>query len=94
MILKILVSKVPQIALGFWVIKILATTLGETGGDAVSMSMNLGYLVGTIIFLIFFVVVVIAQIKAKQFHAFLFWATIIASTQIGTTMAGLATRDI
>ena len=87
-------SKVPAITLGFWIIKILATTLGETGGDAVSMSMNLGYLVGTAIFLVIFVAAVYAQIAARQFHPFLYWATIIASTTVGTTLADFADRTL
>ena len=86
--------KVPAITLGFWVIKILATTLGETGGDAVSMSMNLGYLVSTGIFMALFIGAVIFQIKASAFHPFIYWATIIASTTVGTTLADFATRSI
>jgi len=89
-----LVVKVPAITLGFWVIKILATTLGETGGDAVSMSMDLGYLVGTVIFMVVFLSAVVLQIKAKQFHPFLYWTTIVASTTVGTTLADYATRSI
>lgn len=80
--------------LGFWIIKIAATTLGETGGDTVSMSMNLGYLVGTGIFAAVFVIAVIAQISAKRFHPFLYWATIIASTTVGTTLADFADRSL
>ncbi len=87
-------SKVPAVTLGFWVIKILATTLGETGGDTVSMTMNLGYLVGTAIFLSALVVLVIAQIMAKKFNPLLYWATIIASTTAGTTMADFADRSL
>lgn len=87
-------SKVPQVTLGFWLIKILATTLGETGGDAVSMSMNLGYLIGTAIFMALFVVAVALQIAAKKFHPFLYWATIIASTTVGTTLADFADRSL
>ncbi|MFM9835710.1 MAG: hypothetical protein ACKVOA_06380 [Methylophilaceae bacterium] len=87
-------SKVPEVTLLFWIIKIAATTLGETGGDAVSMSMNLGYLVGTAIFAVVFIAFVFAQIKAKKFHAFLYWATIIATTTVGTTMADYATRSL
>jgi uncharacterized membrane-anchored protein len=88
------VSKVPAVTLIFWVVKILATTLGETGGDAVSMSMGLGYLVGTAIFAAVFVVAVVAQIKARNFHPITYWATVVASTTIGTTMADFATRDL
>ena len=87
-------SKVPELTLIFWVIKILATTLGETAGDAVSMSMNLGYLLSTAIFSAIFFVAVSAQIKAKQFHPFLYWATIIATTTVGTTLADYATRSL
>jgi uncharacterized membrane-anchored protein len=86
--------KVPALTLGFWVIKILATTLGETGGDAVSMSMDLGYLVATVIFMLLFVGCVVAQVWARKFHPFLYWATIIASTTVGTTMADFATRSL
>jgi uncharacterized membrane-anchored protein len=87
-------SKVPQVTLAFWIIKIAATTLGETGGDAVSMSMNLGYLIGTAIFAVIFLVAVVAQIKAKKFHPFLYWATIIATTTVGTTLADFADRSL
>ncbi|MBY0355120.1 MAG: hypothetical protein K2Q12_05255 [Rickettsiales bacterium] len=86
--------KVPQVTLAFWMIKILATTLGETAGDTVSMSMNLGYLVGTAIFLSALVVLVAIQIRATQYHPFLYWATIIASTTAGTTMADFADRSL
>ena len=89
-----MLSKVPAVTLGFWIIKILATTLGETGGDTVSMTLNLGYLVGTAIFLTALVVLVVLQISAKRFHPFLYWATIIASTTAGTTMADYATRSM
>jgi len=87
-------SKVPEVTLAFWVIKILATTLGETGGDAVSMSMNLGYLVGTGIFGALFIVAVAAQMAAKNFHPFLYWTTIIATTTVGTTLADFTTRSL
>ena len=87
-------SKVPEVTLVFWVIKILATTLGETGGDAVSMSMNLGYLVGTAIFAAIFAIAVSAQISAKKFHPTLYWATIIATTTVGTTLADFADRSL
>lgn len=86
--------KVPALTLGFWVIKILATTLGETGGDAVSMSMNLGYLVGTGIFMALFVAAVYLQIRETAFSPWLYWMTIIASTTVGTTLADFATRSI
>ena len=87
-------SKVPEVTLIFWIIKIAATTLGETGGDAVSMSMHLGYLVGTGIFSVVFIVAVIAQISAKLFHPFLYWITIIATTTVGTTLADFADRSL
>jgi uncharacterized membrane-anchored protein len=87
-------TKVPPVTLLFWIIKIAATTLGETGGDAVSMSMNLGYLVGTGIFAVVFVVAVSIQIKAQEFHPALYWTTIIATTTVGTTMADFADRSL
>jgi uncharacterized membrane-anchored protein len=87
-------SKVPAVTLGFWFIKILATTLGETGGDTVTMTWNFGYLVGTAIFLSLLVVLVIVQILTRKFHAFLYWATIVASTTAGTTMADFADRSL
>jgi len=87
-------SKVPEVTLFFWILKILATTLGETGGDAVSMSMDLGYLLSTGIFMAIFVGAVAAQISAKAFHPFLYWATIIASTTVGTTLADFADRSL
>jgi uncharacterized membrane-anchored protein len=87
-------SKVPEVTFSFWIIKIAATTLGETGGDSVTMTLNWGYLAGTILFLSFLVVLVMAQIFAKRFHPFLYWATIIASTTFGTTMADFADRSL
>lgn len=87
-------SKVPEVTLLFWIIKIFATTLGETGGDAVSMSMNLGYLVGTGLFAVVFLIAVLAQIKAKGFHPYLYWTTIIATTTVGTTLADYADRSL
>jgi uncharacterized membrane-anchored protein len=87
-------SKVPAITLGFWVIKILATTLGETGGDAASMSLGLGYLVSTGIFAVIFLAAVFAQIAAKKFHPFLYWTTIVATTTVGTTLADFADRSL
>lgn len=92
--LRDLVIKVPAITLGFWLIKILATTLGETGGDTVSMTMNLGYLAGTAIFATVLAALVWAQIAARRFHPLLYWATIIASTTAGTTLADYATRSL
>ena len=87
-------SKIPAVTLGFWIIKILATTLGETGGDTVTMTMNLGYLTGTFIFLSALLVLVFIQIRAKKFHPMLYWATIVASTTAGTTMADFADRSL
>ena len=87
-------SKVPEVTLVFWIIKIAATTLGETGGDSVTMTFNWGYLAGTILFFGFLVVLVIAQILAKKFNPFLYWATIVASTTFGTTMADFADRSL
>lgn len=89
-----IISKVPAITLGFWVIKILATTFGETAGDTVSMTLDLGYLLGTAIFLTVLVGFIWWQIRADRFHPFLYWATIIASTTAGTTMADYATRSL
>lgn len=88
------VAKVPAVTLGFWAIKILATTLGETGGDTVSMTLNLGYLVGTAIFLGLLIGFVVVQIRARRFHPWLYWATIIASTTAGTTLADFADRSL
>ncbi|HLY06693.1 MAG TPA: hypothetical protein VKR31_13190 [Rhizomicrobium sp.] len=87
-------AKVPAVTLGFWIIKIAATTLGETGGDTVTMTMNLGYLVGTAIFFSILVVMVALQIAAKKFQPFLYWATIVASTTCGTTLADFADRSL
>ena len=89
-----ILSKVPEVTLAFWVIKILATTLGETGGDAVSMSLNLGYLLSTVIFGIVFIAAVFVQIRAARFHPVIYWFTIVASTTVGTTLADFATRSI
>jgi len=98
-----LIAKVPQVTLLFWIIKILATTLGETGGDAVTMSwlgettsdaIGTGYLIGTAIFGVIFVVAVLVQIRAKQFHPFLYWLTIVATTTVGTTLADYCTRSL
>ena len=87
-------SKVPEVTLTFWVIKVAATTLGETGGDAVSMSMNVGYLVGTAIFAAVFAVAVAAQISARGFNPWLYWTTIIATTTLGTTLADWTDRSL
>ena len=87
-------SKVPALTIVFWVIKILATTLGETGGDALSMSMNLGYLLSTAIFAVVFLVAVLAQIYSQKFRPMLYWTTIIATTTVGTTLADFADRSL
>src|SRR5260370_18774194 len=87
-------SKVPEVTLGFWMIKILATTLGEIGGDAVTMSMNLGYLAGTAIFAAIFAAAVTAQMSAKQFHPVLYWSVIVATTPGGTTLADFVDRSL
>src|SRR2546422_4171757 len=101
--LNTIVSKVPQVTLAFWVVKVLATTLGETGGDAVTMSWlgettpgakGTGYLVGTGIFGVIFIVAVLVQIRAKKFHPFLYWLTIVATTTVGTTLADYCTRSL
>ena len=87
-------SKVPAVTLGFWIIKILATTLGETGGDTVTMTLNWGYLAGTALFAAVLIGLVVAQIRARAFNAWLYWATIVASTTFGTTMADFADRSL
>jgi len=87
-------SKVPAITLGFWIIKIAATTLGETGGDTVTMTLNFGYLAGTAIFLSLLAALVVAQVAAKAFNPILYWTTIVASTTAGTTMADFADRSL
>ncbi len=87
-------SKVPEVTLIFWIIKVLVTTLGETGGDAVSMSMNLGYAISSFIFIGIFAVAVVAQISAKKFHPFLYWFVVVATTTAGTTMADFADRSL
>jgi uncharacterized membrane-anchored protein len=89
-----MLSKVPEVTLIFWIVKVAATTLGETGGDSVTMTLNWGYLAGTLLFLGLLVVLVIAQTMAEKFHPFLYWATIVASTTFGTTMADFADRSL
>jgi len=98
-----LVAKVPQVTLLFWIIKILATTLGETGGDAVTMSWlgettgeakGTGYLIGTAIFGVIFIAAVLVQIRARKFHPFLYWLTIVATTTVGTTLADYCDRSL
>ncbi|RQH06463.1 hypothetical protein [Paraburkholderia dinghuensis] len=88
------VTKVPAVTLGFWIIKIACTTLGETGGDWVTMSLNLGYLIGSLIFLAAFLVLVSAQIRARKFQSTLYWATIVATTTLGTTLADFCDRSL
>lgn len=87
-------SQVPEVTLLFWIVKIAATTLGETGGDAVSMSLNLGYLTATGIFACVFLGVAVMQIRATEFHAVRYWSTIVASTLVGTTLADFADRSL
>ncbi len=87
-------SKVPEVTLAFWIIKIAATTLGETGGDAVSMSLNMGYAVSSVLFIGLFVVAVAAQIAVRSFHPFLYWLVVVATTTAGTTMADFADRSL
>ena len=87
-------SKVPEVTLIFWIIKILATTLGETGGDAVSMSLNFGYLISTGIFAVLFAVAVVIQIVSRKFHPVIYWVTIVATTTVGTTLADFADRSL
>lgn len=86
--------KVPEVTLLFWIIKIAATTLGETAGDALSMSLNLGYIVSTAIFAVIFAIAVATQIKAKQFNKWLYWGTIVATTTLGTTIADFVDRSL
>lgn len=87
-------GKVPQITLGFWILKIAATTLGETGGDAVSMSLGLGYAVGTLIFAALFAVLLAAELATPRFRPFLYWGVVVATTTVGTTMADFADRSL
>jgi uncharacterized membrane-anchored protein len=91
---RAILSKVPEVTLVFWIIKILATTLGETGGDAVSMSLGLGYLVSTGIFAAVFLAAVVVQITARKFHPVIYWTTIVATTTVGTTLADFADRSL
>ncbi len=87
-------TKVPEVTLLFWIVKIAATTLGETGGDALSMSLNLGYLLSTGIFAALFIVAVAAQMRARQFHPWVYWTTIVATTTVGTTLADYFDRSL
>src|ERR1700741_2971406 len=91
---EIALSKVPEVTLTFWIIKIAATTLGETGGDSGTMTLDWGYLTGTAIFLSLLAVLVVLQIPAKRFHPLLYSATIVASTTAGTTLADFADRSL
>ena len=87
-------SKVPHVTMAFWILKILATTLGETGGDAVTMTLNLGYAVGSLIFLGFFAVTLAVQVAAQRFHPFVYWAVVVATTTVGTTMSDYFDRTL
>ncbi|HEV7376257.1 MAG TPA: hypothetical protein VGN95_16180, partial [Pyrinomonadaceae bacterium] len=89
-----LLSKVPAVTLMFWVIKIFATTLGETGGDAVTMTWQLGYAVGSLIFLGFFAITLAAQVASKKYHPFVYWAVVVATTTVGTTMSDYFDRTL
>jgi uncharacterized membrane-anchored protein len=89
-----LVSKVPRVTLAFWVVKILATTLGETGGDALSMTLQLGYAVSTLIFLAFFLVTLTAQVKSSHYHPVSYWAVVVATTTVGTTTSDYFDRTL
>src|SRR5438445_109687 len=89
-----LLSKVPKVTLMFWIVKILATTVGETGGDALSMTLNLGYLVSTLIFLAFFVVTLWAQVASKRFHPLFYWLVVVATTTVGTTTSDYLDRTL
>lgn len=88
------VSKVPQVTLMFWVIKICATTVGETGGDALSMTLQLGYAVSSLIFLAFFAITLTAQVVSKRYHPFFYWAVVVATTTVGTTMSDYLDRTL
>jgi uncharacterized membrane-anchored protein len=85
-------SKVPEVTFAFWLIKICATTLGETGGDALSMTFDLGYALSTAIFFAIFLVAVTAQVGARTYHRFLYWTVIVATTTVGTTVSDYLTR--
>jgi uncharacterized membrane-anchored protein len=91
---KVALGKVPEITLGFWIIKIFATTLGEVGGNAVTMTLGFGYLIGTVIFAVLLIVVVSAQIVTRRFHPFLYWSVITATTLTGTTLADFFDRSL
>src|SRR5712671_6485562 len=91
---SMLISKVPQVTLMFWVIKILATTVGETGGDALSMTLQLGYAVSSLIFLGFFGIALAIQVASKRYHPFAYWAVVVATTTVGTTMSDYLDRTL
>src|SRR3954449_2857921 len=88
------ISKVPPVTLMFWVIKVCATTVGETGGDALSMTLDLGYAVSSLIFLAFFAVTLTAQVRSNRYHPFLYWAVVVATTTVGTTMSDYLDRTL
>lgn len=87
-------SKVPQATLAFWIVKIFATTVGETGGDALSMSLNLGYAVSTLIFLAFFLVTLAAQVRSSRYHPIYYWLVVVATTTVGTTTSDYLDRSL
>jgi len=87
-------SKVPQVTLGFWLIKLLATTVGETGGDALSMTLDLGYAVASLIYIGFFAVTLALQVRARRFHAAVYWAVVVATTTVGTTLSDFLDRSV
>ena len=89
-----ILSKVPQVTIAFWIIKILATTLGETGGDAVTMTLQLGYAVGTLIFLGFFAIALAAQVTSRRYHPLIYWLVVVATTTVGTTMSDYFDRTL
>jgi len=87
-------SKVPQVTIAFWIVKILATTVGETGGDALSMTLNLGYAIASLIFLAFFAVTLSVQVGSKRYHPFVYWSVVVATTTVGTTMSDYLDRTV
>lgn len=87
-------SKVPRVALMFWVVKVLATTVGETGGDALSMTLRLGYAVATLVFLAFFAITLTAQVASKRYHPLFYWAVVVATTTVGTTTSDYLDRTL
>src|SRR5215471_19152564 len=89
-----LLSKVPQATIAFWIVKILATTVGETGGDALSMTLNLGYAIASLIFLAFFAVTLSVQVGSKRYHPFVYWSVVVATTTVGTTMSDYLDRTV